>query len=126
MFKVPGGLNYGIFFFQMNSDDLIETQTLNPWHPRPLLTTELFKLMLYIDIRKLNYLEIIHKTLNFWREIQIKDIHQREANIPAQSLTTTTLMKWGNSDMQQTVTKEDLLFDRLVAYPHIYIMIIIN
>ena len=44
-------------------------------------TTELFKLMLYIDIRKLNYLEIIHKTLNFWREIQIKDIHWRENNI---------------------------------------------
>ena len=32
---------------------------------------------------------LMHKTLNFPWGIQIKDIHRREDNIPAQSLTTT-------------------------------------
>ena len=42
--------------------------------------------------RKFNYLKNLqYKRLNFWREIRIKDIHQREDKIPAQSLSTTTL-----------------------------------
>ena len=49
-------------------------------------------LLLDIVIRKVKWIKILHKTLKFWREIQIKDIHQREDKTPAQSLTTTTLV----------------------------------